>query len=411
MMGAMFDAKIVRKDFPVLERRVHGDVPLVYLDSAASTQRPRQVIEAMSRFEEHSYSNVHRGVYQLAEEATNAYEGARAAIARFIGAPSPSEIVFTRGTTESLNLIAQAWGRANLREGDEIVTTEMEHHSNLVPWQLVCQTTGAKLVAWPVTDDGLLDMERSPIGPKTKVVSVTAMSNVLGTIPDLPKISEMAHSVGALVVADGAQAVPHLPLDVTSLGVDVLAFSGHKMLGPTGSGGLWARREFLETLPPFMGGGEMILEVHLESSTYNEIPYRFEAGTPAITPQVGLGAAVEYLDSLGMEAVREHEKELTRYALDAMASIPGIRLFGPDDVDIRGGVVSFWFDDLHPHDLAQVLDTKGICVRAGHHCAQLLMRRYGVPATTRASFYVYNTTEDVDALVEGIDAAHRTMGL
>lgn len=407
----MFDAKVVRKDFPVLERRMNGDVPLVYLDSAASTQRPRSVIDTMSAFEEHSYANVHRGVYQLADEATQAFEGARSAVARFLDAESPKEIVFTRGTTESLNLIANSWGRTNLREGDEIVTTEMEHHSNLVPWQMITQVTGAKLVAWPVTDDGRLDPDRSPITEKTKVVSVTAMSNVLGTINDIAAISAEAHAVGALVVVDGAQAVPHVKLSVQEMGADVVAFSGHKMLGPTGSGGLWARRELLEEMPPFLGGGEMILEVYLDRSTYNEVPYKFEAGTPAITPQVGLGAAIEYLEALGMDAVREHEKELTRYALDQLSGIKGIRLFGPDDVEMRGGVVSFWFDDLHPHDLAQVLDTHGICVRAGHHCAQLLMRRYGVPATTRASFYVYNTPEDVDALVKGIDAAHHTMGI
>jgi cysteine desulfurase / selenocysteine lyase len=409
-MTTGFDAKIVRKDFPILERRVHGDKPLVYLDSAASTQRPRQVIDAMVRFEEQHYANVHRGVYQLAEEATEAYEGARAAIARFIGAKSPKEIIFTRGTTESINLVANAWGRENLSEGDEIVVSEMEHHSNLIPWQLIARATGAVLRPWPVTPDGLLDMEASPIGPRTKLVAITAMSNVLGTLTPMSQISEAAHAVGALVLCDAAQAVPHMPFDVTQTGADFVAFSGHKMLGPSGSGGLWGRPDILEAMPPFLGGGEMILEVWGDRATWNDVPYKFEAGTPAITQQVGLGAAVAYLENLGMQEVRDHELELTEYALQKLSELEPIRIFGPRDVAQRGGVISFWMDDVHPHDMAQLLDAEGIAVRAGHHCAQPLMRCYGVPATTRASFYVYNTLEDVDVLVEGVRAARRMLG-
>lgn len=401
----MFDAKVIRKDFPVFERLVHGDQPLIYLDSAASTQRPRPVIEAMGRFEEQHYANVHRGVYQLAEEATNAYESAREAIARFIGAPSAREVIFTRGTTEGINLVARTYGDAFLGEGHQIVITEMEHHSNLVPWQQLAARTGVELVVWPVTDEGTLDLEAAPFNEKTKLVCVTLMSNVLGTINPINEISAAAHAVGALVLCDAAQGVPHLPVDVRNLGCDFLALSGHKMLGPSGSGALWARMELLEKMPPFLGGGEMILEVWMDRATYNEIPYRFEAGTPSITPQVGLGAAIDYLEGIGMEQVRAHEVELVRYALERLDQVEGLRIFGPRDLTKRGGVVSFWHDDVHPHDMAQVLDTKGICVRAGHHCAQPLMRRYGIPATTRASFYVYNTSEDVDSLVAAIDAA------
>ncbi|MFP5224917.1 MAG: cysteine desulfurase [Actinomycetota bacterium] len=407
----MFDATVIRKDFPVFERRVHGDKPLIYLDSAASTQRPRQVIEAMVRFEEQHYANVHRGVYQLAEEATNAYEGAREAIARFIGAPSVREIVFTRGTTEAINLVARTYGDAHLREGDQIVITEMEHHSNLIPWQQLRARTGVELVVWPVEEDGTLDLEKAPFNAKTKLVCITLMSNVLGTINPIADISAAAHAVGALVVCDAAQGVPHLPVDVRNLGCDFLALSGHKMLGPSGSGALWAPMEILEKMPPFLGGGEMILEVWMDKATYNEIPYRFEAGTPSITPQVGLGAAVEYLENIGMEDVRAHEVDLLRHALGRLGELSDLRIFGPTDLTRRGGVVSFWHDLVHPHDMAQILDTAGVCVRAGHHCAQPLMRRYGIPATTRASFHVYNTLEDVDRLVEAVADAEQRMGL
>lgn len=405
----MFDPKIVRKDFPILERRMRGDKPLVWLDNASTTQKPRSVIDTISRYYEQHNSNVHRGVYQLGEEATDLYEGARSKIAAFIGAGDPREVIFTRSATEALNLVANAWGRANLKPGDEVVVTEMEHHSDLIPWQLVCAATGARVVLWPITDDGLLDMDRCPIGERTKIVCVAQMSNVLGTINPVAKIATMAHAVGTLLLVDGAQGVPHLPTDVGALGCDFLAFSGHKMLGPTGSGALWARASLLEAMPPFLGGGEMILEVWFDHATYNELPYKFEAGTPNIAPSIGLGAAVDYLTDLGMDEVRAHEIELVTYALDALSQIDGLTIHGPRDPELRGGVISFWMDDVHPHDLATIVDTDGIAVRAGHHCAQPLMRRLGVPATSRASFYVYNTTEDVDVLVASLAKARATM--
>ncbi|MGZ4211220.1 MAG: cysteine desulfurase, partial [Actinomycetota bacterium] len=393
----MLDPTIVRKDFPILQRRVHDDKPLVWLDSAATTQKPRRVIDALTDFYEQHNSNVHRGVYQLAEEATELYEGARAKLAAFLGAAGKHEIVFTRSATESLNLVAYAWGRANLKTGDRIVVTEMEHHSNLIPWQLITQMTGAKIVPWPVTPEGFLDMEAMPrVLEGAKIVCVSQMSNVLGTINPIRQIADAAHAAGALVLVDGAQGVPHLVTNVAEMDCDFLAFSGHKMLGPTGSGGLWARAELLDAMPPFLGGGEMIMEVWMDHATYNEIPYKFEAGTPNIAQSIGLGAAVDYLNDLGMEDVRRHEIEIVTYALDELSKIEGLRVFGPADPAARGGVVSFWMDDLHPHDLATIVDTEGIAIRAGHHCAQPLMRVLGVPATSRASFYVYNTNEDVD---------------
>ncbi|MFN2613887.1 MAG: cysteine desulfurase [Actinomycetota bacterium] len=406
----MFDPKVVRKDFPILERRVHGDKPLVYLDSAATAQKPRRVIDALTDFYEHHNANVHRGVYTLAEEATELYESARARIGAFIGAPA-REIVFTKSCTEAINLVANAWGRASLKRGDEIVLSEMEHHSNLIPWQIVAEATGAKLVRFPIEDEGFLDIAALPglLNPRTRIVCVTQMSNVLGTITDIPAIVSAAHAAGALVLVDGAQGVPHIPTDVRALGCDFLAFSGHKMLGPTGSGGLWARAELLEAMPPFLGGGEMILEVWFDKATYNEIPYKFEAGTQPFAQAIGLGAAVDYLNDLGMDEVRAHEIEITTYALKRLDEIDGLRVFGPRDPSSRGGVISFWMDDVHPHDLATIIDTEGIAVRAGHHCAQPLMRRLGVPATSRASFYVYNTNDDVDALVDALSKARATM--
>ncbi|MGZ4119789.1 MAG: cysteine desulfurase [Actinomycetota bacterium] len=405
----MLDPTIVRKDFPILQRRVHDDKPLVWLDSAATTQKPRRVIDALTDFYEQHNSNVHRGVYQLAEEATELYEGARAKLAAFLGAAGKHEIVFTRSATESLNLVAYAWGRANLKTGDRIVVTEMEHHSNLIPWQLITQMTGAKIVPWPVTPEGFLDMEAMPrVLEGAKIVCVSQMSNVLGTINPIRQIADAAHAAGALVLVDGAQGVPHLVTNVAEMDCDFLAFSGHKMLGPTGSGGLWARAELLDAMPPFLGGGEMIMEVWMDHATYNEIPYKFEAGTPNIAQSIGLGAAVDYLNDLGMEDVRRHEIEIVTYALDELSKIEGLRVFGPADPAARGGVVSFWMDDLHPHDLATIVDTEGIAIRAGHHCAQPLMRVLGVPATSRASFYVYNTNEDVDALVAALGKARET---
>ncbi|MGZ4241785.1 MAG: cysteine desulfurase [Actinomycetota bacterium] len=405
----MLDPTIVRKDFPILQRRVHDDKPLVWLDSAATTQKPRRVIDALTDFYEQHNSNVHRGVYQLAEEATELYEGARAKLAAFLGAAGKHEIVFTRSATESLNLVAYAWGRANLKTGDRIVVTEMEHHSNLIPWQLITQMTGAKIVPWPVTPEGFLDMEAMPrVLEGAKIVCVSQMSNVLGTINPIRQIADAAHAAGALVLVDGAQGVPHLVTNVAEMDCDFLAFSGHKMLGPTGSGGLWARAELLDAMPPFLGGGEMIMEVWMDHATYNEIPYKFEAGTPNIAQSIGLGAAVDYLNDLGMEDVRRHEIQIVTYALDELSKIEGLRVFGPADPAARGGVVSFWMDDLHPHDLATIVDTEGIAIRAGHHCAQPLMRVLGVPATSRASFYVYNTNEDVDALVAALGKARET---
>jgi len=404
----MFDPKIVRKDCPIFERRVHGDKPLVYLDSANTSQKPRKVLDTLNDFYERHNANIHRAVYELAAESTERYEGARTKLATFLGAPGgSSEIVFTKSCTEAINLVAYAWGRANLREGDEIVISEMEHHSNLIPWQIAAQQAGAKIVALPITDEGLIDMgslERV-ITDRTKMVCVAGMGNVLGTINPVREIADAAHAMGALMLVDGAQRTPHLATNVAELGCDFYAFTGHKMLGPTGSGGLWARGELLEAMPPFLGGGEMILEVWLDHATYNQIPHKFEAGTQPFAQAVGLGAAVDYLNELGMDDVRAHEVEIVGYALERLSEIEGLTIHGPKDPSMRGGVVSFWLDDVHPHDLATIVDTEGVCVRAGHHCAQVLMRRLGVPATTRASFYVYNTNEDVDALVEAVGMA------
>jgi cysteine desulfurase/selenocysteine lyase len=399
------DPKVVRKDFPILERTMAGK-PLVYLDSAVTSQKPRQVIEALTDFYEKHNANVHRGIYPLGEEATAAYEGAREKVAAFVGAPDPSNIVFTRGTTESINLVAHGWGRKFLKEGDEIVLTEMEHHSNIVPWQLCAQDTGAVLRYAPITDDGVLELDaiRSTISDRTRIIGVTGQSNVLGTLTPLREIAEIAHDAGAKVLVDGAQFVSHNPVSVSELDVDFLTFSGHKMLGPTASGGLYGRRELLEEMDPFLGGGEMIQEVFPDRSTYKDPPWRFEAGTPAIAQAVGLGAAVDYLEDLGMKNVREHERELVAYALERLSET-GARIFGPMDPDLRGGAVSFWFKNVHPHDLATILGQEGVAIRAGHHCAQILMRRLGVPATARASFYVYTVEEEIDALVEALARA------
>jgi cysteine desulfurase/selenocysteine lyase len=369
------------------------------------------VIETLVDFYERHNANIHRGVYTLALEATEAYEAARAALARFVGASDPDCIVFNRGTTESVNLVAHSWARPRLREGDEIVLTEMEHHSNIVPWQLAAQATGARLRYVPITDEGLLDLEayESILSDRTRLVAVTGMSNVLGSVPPLRRIADAAHAEGAIVVVDGAQLVPHAPVNVNELDIDVLTISGHKMLGPTASGGLYAKRELLEEMEPFMAGGEMIERVGWESSTWKAVPWKFEGGTMNIAQEVGLGSAVDYLDRLGMSAVRRHEEQLTRYAIDRLSEA-GARVFGPHDETLRGSAVSFWFRDIHPHDLAEVLNTQGVCIRAGHHCAQPLMRRLEVPATSRASFNVYNTPEEVDALVDGLHIAEKIFG-
>jgi len=399
------DVAKVRADFPILSRMINGH-PLVYLDSGATSQRPNQVIDAEADFYRHHNANAHRGLYQLGEEATELFEGARAKLASFVGAPTPETIVFTRGTTESMNLIAHGWARKFLREGDEVLITEMEHHSNIVPWQLATAATGATLRYIPLTDDGMLDLSDlgSLLTDRTKLFSVTGMSNALGTITPLRQLVDAAHDVGALVAVDGAQLVPHHRVDVNQLDCDFLAISGHKMLGPTASGGLYAKAEHLEAMDPMFGGGEMIREVYHDHSTWNEVPYKFEAGTMQIGQQVGLGAAIDYLQALGMDEVRAHEEEITRYALDRLIG-SGATVFGPKDVADRGGAVSFWYRDVHPHDLATILNEHGVAIRAGHHCAQLVMRRYGVPATARASFYVYNTTEEVDVLIDALAAA------
>lgn len=397
-----------REDFPVLAREVNGK-PLVFLDSAASAQKPRQVLEKMDSFARSSYANIHRGAYTLSEEATSAYEGARKRIARFINARSVREVVYVRNATEAINLVARTWADANLQRGDTILLTLMEHHSNIVPWQLAAQRTGAQLAYVPVTDEGELDQPayaRLLDEHKPKLVAMTAMSNVLGTVTPAKEMIVQAHAAGALVLLDGAQSVPHLPVDVRDLDCDFLAFSGHKLLGPSGIGVLWARRELLEAMPPFMGGGDMIREVNLESSTWNDVPHKFEAGTPAIIEAVGLGAAVDYLTALGMERVHEHEQALTRYALERLAAVPDLRIYGPPP-ERRGGVVSFTLGDIHPHDLATLLDREGVAVRAGHHCAQPLMEHYNLPATARASFYVYTTSAEIDTLAEALERARQ----
>lgn len=410
MTTGAFDVASVREDFPVLEREFGGK-PLVYLDSAATSQKPRQVIDAVSDFYAHHNANVHRGVYALAEEATAMFEAARAKVASFIGAPDPATVVFNRGTTESVNLIAHAYGRKFLSEGDEIVLSELEHHSNIVPWQFCAQATGATLRYIPADENGLLDLSRLDgiITSRTKIVAVTGMSNVLGTLLPLRQLADAAHAVNAVIVVDGAQLVPHTKVNVAELDVDFLTISGHKMCGPTASGGLYGKRDLLEAMDPFLGGGEMISEVFHDHATWNEVPSKFEAGTPNIAQEVGLGAAIDYLEALGMDAVREHEKKITGYAMERLREA-GARVFGEDDVELRGGAVSFSYKEMHPHDLATILDEQGVCVRAGHHCAQLLMRKLGVPATTRASFYVYNTKEEVDALVDALAKAEGFFG-
>jgi cysteine desulfurase / selenocysteine lyase len=405
------DVAAVRRDFPIYE--AHADGPFVFLDSAASSQKPRAVLEAMDDYYATTHANVHRGVYAMAEEATARYEGARDAVARFIGAGHSREVVFTKNVTESLNLVASAWGGAHLRRGDVVVLTEMEHHSNLVPWLMLAQAKDLELRYLGVTDDGRLDLtglERTLDG--AKVVAFTAMSNVLGTLTPVREIADAAHAAGAVVVVDAAQYVPHLATDVGALGADFVGFTGHKMLGPTGIGVLWGREDVLDDTPPFLGGGSMIRDVRLDGFTSNELPWKFEAGTPPIAEAVGLGAAVRTLERYDMCTVRAHEVAVTGYALRTLSERFGrdLVLHGPTDPCARGGVLSFAFLDVHPHDLAQVLDAEGVCVRAGHHCAKPLMRRMGVGATTRASFYVYNDEADVDALGDAIEAVRRVFG-
>ncbi len=401
----------VRQDFPVLRRTVNGH-PLVYLDSAATAQRPLAVIEAMDEYYRSHNANVHRGVYTLAEEATAKYESARAAVARFIGARSPHEVIFVRNATEAINLVAYSWGRANVHAGDLIVTTVLEHHSNLVPWQILAAERDARLAVVGIDGEGRLDLAElaTLLAQGPRLVTLTHVSNALGTVNPVQEVIAMAHAAGAAVLVDGAQSVPHRPVNVQSLGCDFLAFSGHKMLGPTGIGVLYGRRELLEQMPPFMAGGDMIRTVSLTGATWNDLPWKFEAGTPAIAEAIGLGRAVQYLEELGPAAIERHEAALTRYAGERLRSIKGLRLFGPP-ADERGGIVSFTLAGIHPHDLATLLDRQGVAVRAGHHCCQPLMNLLGVPATTRASFYVYNSLADVDRLVAAIEAARRVFGV
>jgi cysteine desulfurase/selenocysteine lyase len=406
----MLDIERVRADFPALSRTVHGR-PLVFLDSAASSQKPLPVLEAMERVYRECYANVHRGIYAFSEEATLAYENARDRVASFINAPVREGIIFTRNTTEAINLVAYAWGRMNIRSGDRILLTEMEHHSNLVPWQLLAQEKGAQLVYLPITDDGLLRMDLldSLLDERVKLVAVTMMSNVLGTVNPVKEIICRAHAAGAVVLVDAAQSVPHMPVDVQDLDCDFLAFSGHKMCGPTGIGVLYGKETLLEAMPPFLGGGDMIRKVEWESATWNRLPWKFEAGTPAFVEGIGLGAAVDYLTGIGMEAIAAHERELTAYALERLSALLGLNIVGPP-AHQRGGVVAFTFRGIHPHDIAHMLDMEGIAVRAGHHCAQPLHRRLGLTATVRASFYLYNTAEEVDALARALERIGAMMG-
>ncbi|GCE48300.1 cysteine desulfurase/selenocysteine lyase [Thermosporothrix hazakensis] len=397
----------IRRDFPILSRQVHGK-RLVFLDSAASSQKPAVVIEALDQYYRTYNANVHRGVYEISEEATEAVERARLKIARFIHARQSKQVIFTRNTTESINLVAYSWGGEHIQQGDLIVLTEMEHHSNLVPWQLLAQRTGARLEFVPVNEEGLLrlDVYEQLLQQKPKLVAFAHMSNVLGTINPVKEMVAQAHAVGAITLVDGAQSVPHMTVDVQDLDADFYCFSGHKMLGPTGIGVLYGKRPLLESMTPFMGGGSMIRTVKLHESTWADLPHKFEAGTPAIAEAIGLGVAVDYLNELGMEWVRQHEKALTAYALKRLSAIPGLTIYGPKDVEQRGGVLSFTLDGVHPHDLASILDMEvGVAVRAGHHCAQPLMDRYNIPATARASFYVYNDERDVDTLAEGLQKA------
>ncbi len=406
---ARLDAAAVRADFPLLGETQNGR-PLVYLDSAATSQKPEAVIRALDEYYRRYNANVHRGIYGISERATAAYEEARHKVARFINAPDNREVIFTRGTTEGINLVAYAWGRANLRAGDVIVYTEMEHHSNLVPWQIVAEERGATLEAIPVTDEGRLDLEEYDRllvrhDGRVKLVAVTHVSNALGTINPVRLIADKARAAGALTLVDGAQSVPHGPVDVRDLGCDFLAFSGHKMLGPMGAGVLWGRRALLEAMPPFNGGGSMIRRVTLQRTTWADLPNKFEAGTPSTGDAIALGVAVDYLAALGMDAVRAHEHDLTVYALDRLREVEGLTIYGPRNAEERVGVISFTLADIHPHDLATILDEDAVCVRAGHHCAQPLMDRFGLTATARASLYLYNTREEIDRLAAALERA------
>lgn len=409
--SSVLNVERIRADFPVLQRLING-YPLVYLDNAATSQKPEAVIHAIDEYYHLHNANVHRGVYTMSEEATEAYEGARRKVARFVNAASYREIIFTRNATEAINLVAYSWGNANVGQGDEIIITDLEHHSNIVPWQLLAQRSGAVLRFVPILNDGTLDMEvyGNLLSPKTRIVSFTGMSNVLGTLTPAARIIEQAHAVGARVLLDASQLVPHKGVDVQALKADFVAFTGHKMLGPTGIGVLWGRRDVLEAMPPFLGGGDMIKDVQREQSRWNDLPWKFEAGTPSIAEGIGLGAAVDYLGTVGLDRIRAHEQSLTAYALERLSGLPGITLYGPSP-DQRGGVVSFNVEGIHPHDLASLLDQRGIAVRAGQHCAQPLIERLGVTATARASFYLYNREDEIDTLADALAAAQQVFGV
>jgi cysteine desulfurase/selenocysteine lyase len=408
----MFDVEKVREDFPILHQEVRPGVPLVYLDSAASSQKPRQVIEAMDDYYRHHHANVHRGIHSLSEAATNAYESARKRIAGFLNAPDPATLIFVRNATEAINLVATAWGRRNVGAGDEILLTEMEHHANLVPWMMLAEEKGATIRYVPVTAQGQIDLHAvdNLLTPRTRIFAFTAMSNVLGTITPAAELVRAAHRAGAVALVDAAQSVPHMPVDVQALGCDFLAFSGHKMCGPTGSGVLYGQRDLLEEMPPYMGGGDMIRRVTYEGFVTNDLPYKFEAGTPAIAEAVGLGAAVDYLTGLGMENVHRHEQFITNYAMEALSEIDGLALLGPQAAQ-KGGVAAFTLQGIHPHDLAQLADEDGIAIRAGHHCAMPLHRKLGIAASARASFYVHTTTQEIDRLVRSLERAREVFRL
>ncbi len=404
----------LRNDFPILKRTVRDNKQLVYLDNASTTQKPNQVIDAITDYYQNHNANIHRAVYELAEEATEAYEASRDKVANFVNIKNRQEIIFVRGTTEAINLVAYAWGRPHIDEGDIIVTTEYEHHSNIVPWQLLTQEKHAKLEYIGMDDNGELildDLDKYLATGKVKLVTFSLMSNVLGTITNAEKIIAKCKAAGVLTLIDGAQAVPHMKVDLEKLGCDFFAFSGHKMLGPTGIGVLWVRKSVLETMSPFHGGGDMIREVHKYKATWNDLPYKFEAGTPNIADVVGLGAAIDYLTKIGMDNVREHEIELTKYAIEKLSAVKGLHVYGTKDILKRGGVISFNFADVHPHDVAQIVDGEGIAVRSGHHCAQVLMERLNVAATSRASFYIYNTKQDIDILVNSLNIVAKVFKL
>jgi cysteine desulfurase/selenocysteine lyase len=405
------DVGAIRKDFPVLDQEMRPGIPLVYLDNAATSQKPRVVIDTMSDYYLRYNANVHRGIHKLSEAATDAYEGARKRIARFINAASHREIIYTRNTTESINLVAFSWGRANLGPGDVVLSTEMEHHSNIVPWQMIAGQVGCQVRHVPAREDGEFDWEafENLLDERVKLVTVTHMSNVLGTILPIRRLADAAHAVGALLLVDGAQSAPHLPVDVRALDVDFFAFSAHKMLGPTGIGVLYGRRELLEAMPPFLGGGDMIKRVELAASQWNDLPWKFEAGTPSIAEAIGFGAAVDYLEKIGMENIHAHEQAIIGYALERLAEVPGVRVLGPANPSHKGGVAAMVMEGTHPHDIAQILDHEGIAIRAGHHCAMPLHHSYDVVASARASFYLYNTFEEIDRLVEALYKVKETL--